>query len=114
MIEILLLTPRPVYLLEQSLGAAFNMPLCEGRPAARIHTFMLSTAADLASNLVLDLPPDVRKIVEAHFFDGESIFKIQRRYKLKRRDLESMIEAALGNMRTALRSRGVRAVRDVI
>ena len=64
--------------------------------------------------LVNDLPPDVRKIVEAHFFDGESIFKIQRRYKMKRRDLEAMIEAALLSMRTALRSRGVRAVGDVI
>ena len=44
------------------------MPLCEGRPAARIHIFiMLSTAADLAAALVANLPPDVRKIVEAHF-----------------------------------------------
>jgi hypothetical protein len=75
---------------------------------------MLSTAADLAAALVNDLPPDVRNIVEAHFYDGDSIFKIQRRYKLKRRDLEAMIEAALGNMRLALRSRGVRAVSDVI
>jgi hypothetical protein len=51
---------------------------------------------------------------EAHFFDGESIFKIQRRYKLKRRDLGKMIEAALVSMRTALRSRGVCAVADVL
>jgi hypothetical protein len=48
-----------------------------------IHTFMLFTAADLAAALVQDLPPEVRTFVEAHFFDGESIFKIQRRYKLK-------------------------------
>jgi len=75
---------------------------------------MLSNAADLAAAVVADLPPDVRKIVEAHFFDGDSIFKIQRRYKMKRRDLEAMIEAALVTMRTALRSRNVRAVGDVI
>jgi len=75
---------------------------------------MISTAADLAVVLVQELPPDVRKIMEAHFFDGESIFTIQRRYKLKRRDLEAMIEAALLTMRLALRSRGVRAVADVI
>ena len=75
---------------------------------------MLSSAAELAAALVQDLPPDIRSIVEAHFFDGESIFKIQRRYKLKRRDLEAMIEAALLTMRLALRSRGVRAVGDVI
>jgi len=75
---------------------------------------MLSTAAELAATLVNDLPPDVRSIVEAHFFDGESIYKIQRRYKMKRRDLEVMIEAALVKMRLALRSRGVRVVGDVI
>ena len=46
---------------------------------------MLSTAADLAAALVKDLPPDVRKIEEAHFFDGESIFTIQRRHNLKSR-----------------------------
>jgi hypothetical protein len=75
---------------------------------------MLSTAAELAAALVRDLQPEVRKIVEAHFFDGESIFTIQRRYKLKRRDLETMIEAALGNMRLVLQSRNVRAVADVV
>lgn len=69
-------------------------------------------AADLAAAIVNDLQPDVQRIVEAHFFDGESIFKIQRRYKLKRRDLEAMIKAALVTMRMALRSRGVRAVGD--
>jgi hypothetical protein len=52
--------------------------------------------------------------MEAHFFDDESIFNLQRRYKLKRRDLEAIIEAALVMMRTALQRRGVRAVGDVI
>ena len=80
-----------------------------------LHTFiMISTAAELAVALVADLPPEVRTIVEAHFFDGESVFKIQRQRKMKRRDLKATIEAALGNMRVALRSRGVRAVGDVI
>jgi hypothetical protein len=54
---------------------------------------MLFTAADLAAVLVQDLPPEVPRIVEAHFFDGESNFKIQRRYQLKRWELEAMIEA---------------------
>ncbi len=90
------------------------MAVCEGRPAARTHNFMISTAADLAAALVSDLPPEVRKIVEAHFFDGESVFKLQRRHKMKRRDLEAMIEAALVSMRMALRSRGVRGLADVI
>jgi hypothetical protein len=90
------------------------MAICEGPPAARIHTSMISTAADLAAALVNDLPPEVRIIVEAHFFEGESIFTIQRRHGMKRRDLEMLIQAALVTMRTALRSRGVRAVSDVI
>lgn len=75
---------------------------------------MISTPAEVAAALVKDLSPDIRKIVEAHFFDGESVLKIQRRYKLKRRDVEAMIEVSLITMRTALRSRGVRAVSDVI
>lgn len=75
---------------------------------------MLSSPADLAAALVNDLPPEIRKIVEAHFFDGESVFKLQRRHKMKRRDIEGMIDVALVSMRTALRSRGVRAVADVI
>lgn len=75
---------------------------------------VIPTAADLAVTLVNDLPPDLRKVVEAYFFDGESVGKIQRRHKLKRQDLEAIIEAALDTMRLALRSRGVRAVADVI
>ncbi len=70
---------------------------------------MISAAA-----LVQDLPPDLQDIVEAHLFDGESLFKIQRRYKLERRVLEALIAAALVTMRTALRSRGVQSVSDVI
>lgn len=75
---------------------------------------MIFTAAELAATVLKDLPPDLRMVVEAHFFDGESIFQIQRHYKLKRRDLEAMIEAALVTMRSALRSCGVQAVGDVI
>jgi hypothetical protein len=75
---------------------------------------MIFTPAELAATLVQDLPPHVRKIVEARFFDGESILKIQRRYKLKRRDLEAMIQTALATMRTALEIRKIRAVGDVI
>jgi hypothetical protein len=64
---------------------------------------MLSTAADLEAALVNDFPPDVRKIVEAHFFDGESIFNIQRRYNLKHCDPgEFMIEAALAGVMFAM------------
>ena len=54
---------------------------------------MLSTAARLAAALVNDLPPEVRKSLDAHFLDGKASFKIQRWHKLKRRDLEAMSEA---------------------
>ena len=45
-----------------------------------------------------------------HFLDGASVHTLARRYKMKRRDLEAMIEAALVSMRMALRTRGVRGV----
>jgi len=69
--------------------AASNMAVCEGRPTTRIHTCMLSIAANLAAALVHDLPSEVRTIVEAHFLDGESILKIQRQRKMKRRTWKS-------------------------
>jgi hypothetical protein len=75
---------------------------------------MIITAAEIVAAVVNDLPPDIRMVVEAHFFDGESIFRIQCRYKLKRHDLEAMIETALVMMKTALRGRGVLAVGDMI
>ena len=73
---------------------------------------MISTAAELATALVKELPPDVRSIMEAHFFDGESLFKIQRRHKVKRRDMEAITATALVTMRKAMRSRGVQGVAD--
>jgi hypothetical protein len=54
----------------------------------RIHTFMIFNPADLAAFRFQALPPDIPEMVGAHFFDGESIFTTQRRYKLKGRDLE--------------------------
>ena len=55
-----------------------------------------------------------RTLMTDHFLEGASVHTLARRYKLERRELEGMIEAALVTMRTALRSRGVRAVGDVI
>ncbi len=49
-----------------------------------------------------------------HIIEGEAMYKIQRRHKTKRRDMEAMIEAALVTMRTALRGRwGRRGRRDL-
>jgi DNA-directed RNA polymerase specialized sigma24 family protein len=75
---------------------------------------MLATAADFVSFATSALPPDVRTVVEAHFLDGDSIFKIQRRFGVKRRDVEAMIETALAEMGMAFRSHGVRGMTDVI
>ncbi len=50
----------------------------------------------------------------AHFLEGASIHTLASRYKLKRRGLEGMIQAALVSMRMTLQGRGVRAVGDVI
>lgn len=79
-----------------------------------IQTSMISDAIELVAAVVNDLPSDLRTVVAAHFFEDESVFKIQRQRKMKRRDLETMIEIALGTMRMALRGRGVRGVSDVI
>jgi hypothetical protein len=75
---------------------------------------VILTASELVTTIVSDLPPDVRSIIEQHFQDGESVFKIQRQCWMKRRDVEAKIETALATMRIAMRSRGVRAVPDVI
>ncbi len=77
---------------------------------------MISTAAELTAALVKYLPPHIRSIVEAHCFDGESIFKIQRQRKMKRRNLEALIEATLVTMQEwiAATSGRFRAVADVI
>lgn len=90
------------------------MAVCQGCSTPTIDSFVILNAAELLSATLKEMSPYNRAVLEAHFFDGESIFKIQRRYNLKRRDLEAMIEAALVTMRSALRSRGVRAVADVI
>jgi DNA-directed RNA polymerase specialized sigma24 family protein len=60
------------------------------------------------------LPPFERALMADHFLDGASVHTLARRYSVKRRDIEATIEAALVTMRTALCSRGVRAVGDVI
>jgi hypothetical protein len=68
--------------------AAFNMTICEGRPNPNLHIVRNLHRRRIRSRPAHDLPPDIRRIMEAHFFDGESIFKLRRRYKLKRWDLE--------------------------
>jgi hypothetical protein len=60
------------------------------------------------------LPPFERTLMTDHFLDGASVHTLARRHKLKRQDLEVMIEAALVTMRMALRGRGVWSVDDVI
>jgi len=75
---------------------------------------MLANAAEFVSFATSALPPDVRTVVEAHFLEGDSVLKIQRRFGVKRRDVEAMIETGLAEMGTALRSHGVRGMTDVI
>ncbi len=75
---------------------------------------MILNPTELAADLMCDLPPDVRAVMDAHFVDGHSVHMIQRHQNIKRRDLETMIETALAAMRTELRRRGVRAVSDAM
>lgn len=75
---------------------------------------MLATPTELVTALVDGLPPELRKLVEAHFFDGESVYRLQRQRKMKRRDLEAMLDGAKDRMRMALHIRGVARFSDVL
>jgi len=75
---------------------------------------MILNAAELVAAALNELPSEIRTLVEAHFFDCESVFKIQRHHQMKRRDIEATIAAALANMRTTLRSRGFNEMSDLM
>jgi DNA-directed RNA polymerase specialized sigma24 family protein len=68
---------------------------------------------ELAAALA-ELPTDTRTMVESHFLDGDSTFRIQRQRQMKRREVEAAIGAAVVTMRTALHGRGVLGMADVI
>jgi DNA-directed RNA polymerase specialized sigma24 family protein len=75
---------------------------------------MMSTPSELVAAVMSDLPPDLRSLVEAHFYEGDSVVKIQRRHRLKRKVVAATLESALETICIALRDRGVRSVADVI
>ena len=81
-----------------------------------LHTFMLTIQEphDTITAALATLPAFERSVVIAYFIDGDPIGRIMRRYKLKRREVVAAIESALAAMRNTLRSRGIRAVADVI
>lgn len=79
-----------------------------------LHINVILTGNDLLTAALEELPFNVRGLVEAHFFDGESIFKIQRYHKIRRRKIEASITSALERMRTYMLHRDVQAVNDLI
>jgi len=75
---------------------------------------MILSLPELAAVALDQLPTNIRSMVDSHFLDGESVFKIQRQRRMKRWDVEVAIRAAVVTMRTALRGRGVLGMADVI
>ena len=79
-----------------------------------LHIGMLLNASELLNAALNELSPDIRTAVEAHFFDGASIFTIQRQCKAKRQDVEECITTALNEMRVYMRRRGIQGSSDVL
>lgn len=70
--------------------------------------------AELVTAAIDDLPPLQRSLIRESFLEGESIYALMKRHDMKRAQIESTIEAGIALMRTALRSRGVVSIADVI
>lgn len=75
---------------------------------------MILTATDLIAATLAELPPDLQAVAEAHFLDGCSVWAIMRERRMKKKEVESALDAALNGMRAALRSRGIRGLADVV
>ena len=88
------------------------MPVGDGN----LHILMLTIhePATMITTALQTLPAFQRSLVTAHFIDGDSIWKIMRHSNLKRKEIESAIQAALTTMKEVLRSRGIETVSDVV
>lgn len=74
---------------------------------------MILFPTDLLAAALDDLPPEIRSILEAYFFNGESTFKIQRHTQMKHRDVETAIETGLSIMRAVLKDLGITTMADL-
>jgi hypothetical protein len=74
---------------------------------------MILTAAEILASAMDELAPDIRAIVSDHFFDGASVYKIQRQRKMKRQEIEAYITTALNEIKAYMLRRGVRASTDL-
>jgi hypothetical protein len=75
---------------------------------------MILTAAEILDSAIGELAPDIRAIVTDHFFDGASVFKIQRQRQMKKREVEAQIATALNDIKAYMLRRGVRASIDLL
>lgn len=53
--------------------AGSNKAVGDRASNSAIFRLMITTATQIISCVVNDMPPDIRIVVEAHFFEGESI-----------------------------------------
>jgi hypothetical protein len=82
--------------------------------APAIDTDMILTAAEILDSAIGELAPDVQAIVTEHFFDGASVYKIQRQRRMRKVEVEACITTALNEIKAYMFRRGVRASADVL
>jgi hypothetical protein len=82
--------------------------------APAIDTDMILTAAEILDSAIGELAPDIQAIVTEHFFDGASVYKIQRHRQMKRQEVETCIATALDHIKEYMLRRGIRASADLL
>jgi hypothetical protein len=82
--------------------------------APAIDTNVILAAAEILNAAIAELAPDIRAIVANHFFDGESVYKIQRHRRMKRLEVEACITTALNEIKAYMLRRGIRANADLL
>jgi hypothetical protein len=98
-------------------GCRFKMAIRRGAVAVlapAIDTDMILTPAEILDSAMDELAPDIRAIVTDHFFDGASVYKIQRQRRMKKVEVETCLATALDGIKEYMRSRGIRATADLL
>ena len=92
----------------------FKTAIRRGAAVLAIDTTVLLTAAEILNSAMAELAPDIQAIVTEHFFDGASVYKIQRHRQMKRQEVETYIATALDQIKEYMLRRGVRDSADLL
>lgn len=96
---------------------AFKFDICRGAvavPAPAIDSGMILTAADLVAAALDTLTPAERQAIDIHIYDGRGVFTVARRIGLRKREAESLLEAAISKLHAYMLRRGIRGSADVL